>query len=135
MLVYPNFAAIASSEYCTEWSLSETEPLEDILQRFQSGGLTTPMMTPSKGVPPSSSQTREPPKTRSHSQIIEGSISEPEEEVHSAEDYIMPRVEGAPKVKIPKSAKFTVPIPPIDSRVKEEWISIRICPQCQIYRL
>ena len=56
---------------------------------------------------------------RSHSQIIEASSSKPEEEVHSAADYIMPRVEGAPEVKIPKSAKFTVPIPPIDSRVKE----------------
>ena len=32
----------------------------------------------------------------------------------------MPRVEGAPEVKIPKSAKFTVPIPPIDSQVKED---------------
>ena len=31
----------------------------------------------------------------------------------------MPRVEGTPEVKISKSAKFTVPIPPIDSRVKE----------------
>ena len=56
---------------------------------------------------------------RSHSQIIEGSSSDPEEEVHSTADYIMPRVEGAPEVKIPKGAKFTVPIPPIDSQVKE----------------
>ena len=56
---------------------------------------------------------------RIQSQIIEESSSELEEEVHSATDYIIPRVEGAPEVKIPKSAKFTVPIPPIDSRVKE----------------
>ena len=57
---------------------------------------------------------------RSHSQVIEGSSSEPEEEVHSAADYIMPRVEGAPEVNIPKSSNFPIPIPPIDSRVKED---------------
>ena len=32
----------------------------------------------------------------------------------------MPRVDGAPEVNIPKSGKFPVPIPPIDSRVKED---------------
>ena len=32
----------------------------------------------------------------------------------------MPRVEGAPEVKIPKSGKFHVPIPQIDSRVRED---------------
>ena len=45
---------------------------------------------------------------------------ESEEEVYSAPDYIVPRVEGAPEVNIPKSAKFHVPIPLIDSRVKED---------------
>ena len=57
---------------------------------------------------------------RSQSQIVEESIPEKEEEVHSAPDYIVPWVEGAPEVNIPKSAKFLVPIPPIDSQVKED---------------
>ena len=56
---------------------------------------------------------------RSQSQIVEEYSPEPEEEVHSAPNYIVPQVEGAPEVKIPKSAKFTVPIPLIDSWVKE----------------
>ena len=57
---------------------------------------------------------------RSHSQTAEESNSELEEEVHTAEDYIMPRAEDAPEVKIPKSGKFPVPIPQIDSRIKED---------------
>ena len=57
---------------------------------------------------------------RSQSQITEESSPEPEEEVHSALDYIVPRVDGAPEVNIPKSGKFPVPIPLIDSRVKED---------------
>ena len=57
---------------------------------------------------------------RSQSQIIEESSPESEEEVHSALDYIVPRVDGAPEVNIPKSGKFPVPIPPIDSPVKED---------------
>ena len=43
-----------------------------------------------------------------------------EEEVHNAADYVMPRAEDAPEVKIPKSGKFPVPMPQIDSRVKED---------------
>ena len=35
-------------------------------------------------------------------------------------EYIVPQVEDAPKVTIPKGAKFHVPLPPIDSRVKED---------------
>ena len=46
VLVFPNFAAIASSEYCTKWVLSKIEPLEDIVQRFQRGGLVSVMTTP-----------------------------------------------------------------------------------------
>ena len=57
---------------------------------------------------------------RSQSHIVEESSPEPEEEVHSAPEYIVPRVEGAPEVNIPKSAKFHVPIPLNDSRVKED---------------
>ena len=56
----------------------------------------------------------------SQSQIIEESSPKLEEAVHSAPDYIVPWVEGAPEVNIPKSGKFPVPIPPIDSRVKED---------------
>ena len=73
------------------------------------------MTTPPKGAHPGSSQTRQPPQMRSQSQIAEESNSELEEEVHTAADYIMPRAEGAPEVKIPKSGKFLVPIPQIDS--------------------
>ena len=50
VLVFPNFAAISSPEYCTEWFLSETEPLEDIVKQFQSGGLVSIMATPPKVV-------------------------------------------------------------------------------------
>ena len=56
---------------------------------------------------------------RSQTQLREESSPELDEEFHNATNYIMPWVDGAPEVKIPKSAKFTVPIPPIDSRVKE----------------
>ena len=78
------------------------------------------MTTPSKGVTPSSSQTEQLPRMRSQVQIREESSPELDEEVHNSTDYIMPRVDGAPEVKIPKSGKFRVPIPQIDSRVKED---------------
>ena len=76
------------------------------------------MTTPSKGAPPSSSQPRQQPQTRIQSQVNDESGLEQEEEFHSGTDYMIPRVEGAPEVKIPKNAKYTIPIPPIDSRVK-----------------
>ena len=57
---------------------------------------------------------------RSQSQIIDKSSPEPEEEFHMETKYIVPRVEDAPEVNIPKGAKFSVPIPPIDSHVKED---------------
>ena len=47
---FPNFAAISSPEYCTEWFLSETKPLEDIVQIFQHGGLVSAMTMPPKVV-------------------------------------------------------------------------------------
>ena len=57
---------------------------------------------------------------RSQAQIVEESSPEKEEEVHMATEYIMPWVEDTPEVNIPKGAKFPVPIPPIDSHVKED---------------
>ena len=50
VLVFPNFTAIARPEYCTEWVLSEEEPLEDIVRWFQSAGLQYAMATPPKVV-------------------------------------------------------------------------------------
>ena len=50
---------------------------------------------------------------------MEESGSEREDEVRSSMDYLIPRVEGAPDIKLSKSGKLPVPIPPIDSRVKE----------------
>ena len=76
VLVFPNFAAIVSPEYCTEWFLSEMEPLEDIVKRFQSGGLVSAMMTPPKGVKIGTSQVRQMPRMRSQAQIVEESILE-----------------------------------------------------------
>ena len=74
MLVFPNFAAIASSEYCTEWSLSEMEPLEDIVQRFQHGGLASVMTTLPKVVKLGKSQVRQPPRMRSQVPDVEDVI-------------------------------------------------------------
>ena len=99
--------------------MSEDEPIENVLRRFQRHGLAGAMTTPSKGATSSSSQPRQQPQTRSQSQVNDESGSEQEEEVHSTTDYMIPRVEGAPEVRIPKNARYTVPIPPIDSRVKE----------------
>ena len=90
-----------------------------ILERFKRGGLVSVMATPPKSMKPGSSQANQLPRMRSQSQITEESSPELEEAVHSAPDYIVPRVEGAPEVNIPKSGKFPIPIPPIDSRVKE----------------
>ena len=44
---------------------------------------------------------------------------EQDEDIVSEADYLFPRVEGAPEVKLSKTGKLAVPIPPIDSRVKE----------------
>ena len=105
--------------------MSEDEPIVNILRRFQRYGLAGAMSTPLKSAPPSSSQTRQQPQTRSQSQVNDESSSEREEEVHSGTDYMIPRVEGAPAAKISKNAKYTVPIPPIDSRVKENGDLVR----------
>ena len=50
VLDFPNFVAISLLEYCIEWVLSEEEPLEDIVRRFQHGGLAYAMKTLAKGV-------------------------------------------------------------------------------------
>ena len=57
---------------------------------------------------------------RIQAQIVEYSIPEHKEEVHMATVYIVLQVEDAPKVTIPKGAKFPIPLPPIDPRVKED---------------
>ena len=57
---------------------------------------------------------------RSQAQIVEESSLELEEEVHMPTEYIVPWVENAPEVNIPKGAKFPIPIPLMDSRVKED---------------
>ena len=57
---------------------------------------------------------------RSQAQIVEDSSPEHEEEVHMETVYIVPWVEDAPKATIPKGAKFPIPLPPIDPRVKED---------------
>ena len=82
VLVFPNFAAIASSEHCTKLFLSETEPLEDIVQIFQRGGLVSAITMPPRVVKLGTSQVRQPPRMRSQAQIVEESIPEQEEEVH-----------------------------------------------------
>ena len=60
------------------------------------------------------------PRMRSQAQIVEESHPEQEEEVRMATKYIVPRVEDAPEVTIPKGAKFPIPLPSIDPRVKED---------------
>ena len=90
VLVFPNFVVIAYPECCTEWFLSETEPLEDIVQRFQRGGLASVMTTPPKVVKLGTSQVIQPPRMRSQAQIVGDSGPEQEEEVHMAAEYIVP---------------------------------------------
>ena len=58
-------------------------------------------------------QVRKTPRMRSQAQIVEDSSPEQEEEVHMATVYIVPRVEDAPEVTIPKGAKFPIPLLPI----------------------
>ena len=53
-------------------------------------------------------------------QIVEESSPKQEEEVHVAIVYIVLWVDDAPEVTIPKGAKFPIPLPPIDPRVKED---------------
>ena len=80
VLVFPNFIALVSPYYCTKWFLSETEPLEDIVRRFQSGGLTSAMTMPPKVVKLNTSQVRQPPRMRSQAQDVEDVIKVSAEE-------------------------------------------------------
>ena len=59
-------------------------------------------------------------RMRSQYQIVEESSPEQEEEVHMATVYIVPRVEDAPEVTIPKGAKFLVLLLAIDPHVKKD---------------
>ena len=65
-------------------------------------------------------QVRQTLRMSSQAQIVEESSPKHEEEVHMATVYIVSRVEDAPEVTIPKGAKFPIPLPPIDPRVKED---------------
>ena len=77
------------------------------------------MMLP-KGVKIGTSQVKQPPRMRSQAQIVEDSNLEQEEEVHMLTTYILPQVKDAPEVTIPKGAKFLVPLPAMDPRVKKD---------------
>ena len=59
------------------------------------------------------------PRMMSQAQIVEDPNPDQEEEVYVATIYILPRVEDALEVTIPKGAKFRIPLPPIDPRVHE----------------
>ena len=74
VLVFSNFVAISHPEYCTKWFLFETEPLEDIVQRFQRGGLASAMTTPPKVVKLGTSYVRQPPRMRIQAQDVEDVI-------------------------------------------------------------
>ena len=78
------------------------------------------MTTPPKVVKLGASQVRQPPRMRSRSKIVEDPGPEQEEEVHMAAEYIVPRVEDAPEVTIPKGAKFLIPLPAIDPHIKKD---------------
>ena len=78
------------------------------------------MTTPPKGVKIGTSQVRQMPRMRSQAQIVEEPNPEQEEEVHRTTTYIVPQVEDAPEVTIPKGAKFLVPLPAMDPHVKKD---------------
>ena len=90
VLWFSEVATIAHPPFYAKWVLSEDEPLENILRRFQRHGLAGAMALPSIANLPSSSRTREPPKMRSHSQLMEESGFEQEDEVRSAMEYLIP---------------------------------------------
>ena len=71
VLVFPNFAAIASLDYCTDLFLSETEPLEDMPRRFDPGGRRSAMTTPPRVVKLGTSQVRQPLRMKSQAPEVE----------------------------------------------------------------
>ena len=77
-------------------------------------------MTPPRVEKLGAPQVKQMPRMKSQAQIVEESNLEHEEEVHMAIVYIVPRVEDAPEVTIPKGAKFSIPLPLIDSRVQKD---------------
>ena len=70
---FPIFVAIASPEYCTSWFMSEKEPLEDVVRRFQPGGLESSMTTPPRFVKLGAPQVRQMPRMKTQAQIVEDS--------------------------------------------------------------
>ena len=78
------------------------------------------MATPPRVVKLGAPQVRQTPRMRIQAHIVEDSIPEQEEEFHTAIVYIVPQVEDAPEVTIPKGAKYPIPLPPIDPRIKED---------------
>ena len=100
--------------------MSEKEPLEDVVRRFQRGSLESAMTTPPRVVKLGAPQVKMTPRMKSQAQIVEESIPEHEEEVHMETVYIVPWVEDVPEVTIPKGAKFPISLPPIDPCVKED---------------
>ena len=120
-------ATIGSPEYRTGRFFSEDEPFEDVIQRFQRGGLEFYMTTPvQKGKQVSTSASpRQSPRTLANMQYIRESSSEEEEvelqeEVEVTTVYFPPRPEGAPEVIIPTGFKYEIPLPPVDVRVRED---------------
>ena len=56
--------------------MSEKEPLEDVVRRFQRGGLESAMTTPPRVVKLGAPQVRKTPRMKSQAQIVEESSSE-----------------------------------------------------------
>ena len=107
------------------------EPFEDVLHRFQRGGLefamTSPAVKKGKKVSAGSPSKRQSPRTLANMEYIENSSSETEsqgeqlqEEVEVTIAYFPPRKEGAPDIVVPKGFKYELILPPLDKRVKEE---------------
>ena len=100
MLVFPNFATISNPEYCIEWYLSETEPLEDIVQRFEHGGHASAMTMLSRVAKVGTSQVRQLPRMRSQTQDVEDVIK-----VFAAEKQNDEKITEDKKIEMKKSEK------------------------------
>ncbi len=103
----------------------DLEPFEDVVRRFRRGGLEFTMATPPRIMKlTSSAPSRQSPRTRGM-QVEEHAF---EEEFHLAVVYISPRTDDAPEVIIPNGAKYLIPLPPMDLRVKEEGMLLGFIP-------